>query len=655
MKALLKQLHNAQNTITAALETPNEKYEFYQNFFKKYDINSFKNILKIDRADLAIAITAASDDSEEIDEIAALLQANSEFFRTIDESSINDFLEIIDALEDADILDDVLYNLQHGIRFSKLKRFLSEENYNTEALAEVATSFGCTPQYFASFIDFLRNEREKYLSDVESEDEIPDIPIYSALNFISFLNEAEREHELSGQAIDNLITELSDLNASPKALKRLSNFTDQLRGYNPVGFVEELAYIRKYYEKLASAEKSRLKTLNRQKRNYELLENQIYLDTQHPDRIIKIPSKQLAKIQESDIRKSTLRVIYKHNLALCAAKQAEYEEATANDTPHYQVLLAKYGISPNQYEIGTILQHSLKDIEAMLQQLTRRNITEPKTLLNIIQVSNLETINNYSSLIDKGIITSNLLTGHLSLFDYNSKDYQNMMHNLQTIQNNELNPYYFTTSEEVLITPYQSFQHNIDTLKNYQLTASLHTGIDASFLAAQDLTDALDMLLELGYETTLEDSLDLLNYRDKFNRLHILKALNMKVTSKEELVTVLTTDKFYLPDDQITNYIYNAAIHNLPSNISRLETERVTPVSLEPLSEFSKTSRTYNIGGVTISKNRVQRNLNSIKQTGNPTNRLLYSILNGATLTDEEVTAISTSLSPKKDQQLVKR
>lgn len=291
----------------------------------------------------------------------------------------------------------------------------------------------------------------------------------------------------------------------------------------------------------------------------------------------------------------------------------------------------------------------------MLQQLTKRNITEPKMLLNIIQVSNLETINNYSSLIDKGIITSNLLTGHLSLFDYNSKDYQNMMHNLQTIQNNELNPYYFTTSEEVLITPYQRFQHNIDTLKNYQLTASLHTGIDASFLAAQDLTDALDTLLELGYETTLEDSLDLLNYRDKFNRLHILKALNMKVTSKEELVTVLTTDKFYLPDDQITNYIYNAAIHNLPSNISRLETERVTPVSLEPLSEFSKTSRTYNIGGITISKNRVQRNLNSIKQTGNPTNRLLYSILNGATLTDEEVTAISTSLSPKKDQQLVKR
>ena len=53
-----------------------------------------------------------------------------------------------------------------------------------------------------------------------------------------------------------------------------------------------------------------------------------------------------------------------------------------------------------------------------------------------------------------------------------------------------------------------------------------------------------DCLLELGYESNLEECLELLNHKDRFARLKLLKSLNMGVSTTEEL--------FILPTTQLT-------------------------------------------------------------------------------------------------------
>ena len=141
------------------------------------------------------------------------------------------------------------------------------------------------------------------------------------------------------------------------------------------------------------------------------------------------------------------------------------------------------------------------------------------------------------------------------------------------------------------------------------------------------------------------EKLELLNYKDNFNRLRLLKALNIPVSSTEELEQILTTDKFFVPDHAIDDYVYNAVLYKLPKPISEQPSKRT--LDLSRLSQYQTSERAYTIGGVIISKNKVESNIAASKQFRKPSDRLLYGILAGSTLTDQEVASIKRTLSPR--------
>lgn len=176
----------------------------------------------------------------------------------------------------------------------------------------------------------------------------------------------------------------------------------------------------------------------------------------------------------------------------------------------------------------------------------------------------------------------------------------------------------------------------------------MKTGMDSTFLSSLDLTTAIDTLLELGYEQNLEKSIGILNYRDRFNRLRLLKSLNIPVETTDEMLAVLTTDKFIVPDSNIDSYLYNAAKFYLPSTVTITDEHKVKSTDLARLEEFDASKRTYEIAGVPISKNKVIRNLSRLSPTGKTKDRLIYSVLIGSTLTDEETTQIVSTLSDTK-------
>lgn len=634
MLNILRQIHQEQTNIDQELQVPNKKLEFFQEFFKKYPYGVMKSYYEIDKCDLIIASLAASDSSLPIDTIIDAITSNKPIIDILDMDTYQTLAETYIKLMEFNAVEEVTAIIQSGIRPSKEDC----EQYMTADLASILMSFaenmGVSCTDFAKLLQIFEyeltlDENDKFVHK--------HLPLMQAIGTKRLLDETKESYT-------NFTETLGDAKykkvASPSLKKTAKGTIQNLKN----GINEHIDILKTYHEVLISNDKARKKKLIKDKQQYETVEHELYQLMRFPETIAT--DKTISKLSNPAIRMAALKVIYSHNLVIYQQCEQEYKELAANDASNYRILLANYGLAPSDYEVGTIMNNPLSDVEQMLEQLQRIDIKAPSVLLSILQTSNLETITNYTSLVQKGIITTSSLADNLTVLDPTSRDYENMMRNLASIQHKKVNPRYFSTTLDALLTDHQLFKANLETLETYELLPTLKTGINSSFMGIENLREAIDTLLELGYEKNLEEKIELLNYKDKFNRLRLLKTLNMEVSTTEELENVLTTDKFFVPDSMIDEYLYNAVPYHLPTPIGAT-THKKTP-DLSKLSEFQSTPRTYTIGGVIISKNKVANNLSSSKQFNKQSNRLLHSILSGSVLTDQEVESVITTLSDKK-------
>ena len=167
-----------------------------------------------------------------------------------------------------------------------------------------------------------------------------------------------------------------------------------------------------------------------------------------------------------------------------------------------------------------------------------------------------------------------------------------------------------------------------------------HTG---SLVQEVPLT-GIDTLLELGYETALVEDLSILNYQNNFKRLYLLKILNIPVESIGELKQVLSSEKFIVPTDTIDSYLYNA-------NISQEKQPDLEIIPSEFLSEYSASSRTYNINGILISKNKVKRNIQNLDESISSANFLTFLTTNSI-LSDEEFSILKSSITKHSSEKV---
>lgn len=653
MLELLKKIHLEQASIEQNLSQKNAKNEFYKEFFKKYSYSNIEEILKIDICDLAIAFLGSVDDSLPMEELMDAVYSNRELFENLDNEGLDEILNMVVNLDSLDLLDIVTQKLANGDRVTKVREIFNKANAFTEAVANIAEGRGSDPKSFAKFLKIIDREAHA-LADLSEEEQdergslLPHFIMYKEI-----LKELREEHLEHNQFISEMEEAYGKLNKKTRARALVG--LDRCSGWNLSAIKGQIEKVRRYAEKLNEQEVSRNKSLKKSKMAYDNLEDSLYRTLNQQGVEVRIPDKIVSRVPSADIRKHALKLIYQHNMAIYEQKEQEYNELSQNDASHYQVLLAKYGISPNEYEVGTIMNNSLTDIEAILSIISSHNIKDKNIVLTILKTSDLETVKAYSSLIEKGIITRELIYTHLNLFNPNSKEYENIMRNQQIIQERKINPRYFTTTDYVLLTPHQRFKNNLDVLENYQLTSLLQTGIDTSFMANNSLSQAIDLLLELGYEKNLEESIELLNYSDRFNRLRLLKTLNMPISSTEELYEVLTTPKFFVPDEQIDNYIYNAVEYNLPARVTKLKEPKKKNPEINKIENYQETSRTYSFDGVVISKPKVARNISYLAPTGKQHDRILHAVIQGSTLTDEEISKVISCIQDAKTVNPVKQ
>ena len=631
---ILRMISKEKLRIEQELLEEDERLTFYQKFFKENKTSTLTDAINLNHSDLALAIIINMEPTLSVEEAKEVVYGNRDIFENLNFESISELVRLIDGLaNDPELYEDIKKAATTGADQKFLSKF-KKESQMASMIRMLTDSMDTTPQLFFDFVDMFIENSEAFVI---------------ALSTVATLKDIREEKEMHYQMIQGLCEE-----EGAKIKRKVQDkwVSEMVRDdYKIANLLKPISDARNEYHHLEQEQRNRRRHLSKCQVIYESLETNLYKALQSGE--VRNVETLLKKVPSEEIRVAILKLVYKHNQEIYKSLSEEYRVLAANDASHYQVLLAKYGISPEDYEVGTVMENSIEDLESILKLLAKLSITNPTEILSVIQNTNLETVTNIQGLTERGIITSKLLTEHQSILNPNSKEYEDFMRNLSLISKKKLNPHHFTSAEEVFVTDHESFTSSIKTLEDYELLSNIKSGMNLSFLKDSNLSESIDLLLELGYESNLEECLELLNYKDKFDRLKVLKELNIPASSTATLIDILTTDKFYVSDSEISNYIYNAAPYNLPRGIVAVEEPKKKVSDVSRLSAFSNTSRTYSFDGVVISKNRVHRNLSHILATGKPTDRLVYAVLNGATLNDEEVSKVKTSLAPQK--QIIKK
>ena len=597
-----------------------EKLTYYREFFSKNDISTISGLLDIKQSELTLAMIAHKID-EPLPKIKDAVYGNRYIFDILEVETVSAISSMIDLLSMAGLLDDIIKALYKN-SFLTLNNPFSVTGKTINSLKHLTRELKINQPAFATYMELY----SKYPK-----------PIDFAISVSIGLRDIKKR---VAEYLEDYKDAVEEIGISLPQKQRDKVITSFIKDEWDISkMTSSIREARKYYEQAETKEKARKKIAQKSKTTYETLENKLMIAMSKG--LITNPDEIVNKIPSEEIRCLVLQKIYQHNMSIHNTKKQEYDSLMASSAEKYSSILLKYGINQEYFDENIQTMYTKEELENALEELSKLEITNPKIIITILKRTTKETISNYKTLVEKGILTTKLFKNNLSLFDIESKNYQNLNENLSLLEERKLNPYYFTSSENVLLTSPTIFSKNLDTLEQYNFLDKLTTGIDCTFLSQNNLEEALDTFLELGYESILEDCIELLNYSDRIERLKVLKILNIPVGTKEELIAVLTTDKFYVPDNLIPNYIYNASTLYTPKekdtkveNIDRL------------LAEYDNKKRTYDFNGVIISKNKLKRNL-SQTQVPLTSSNLIKKAIDNSTLTDEELLQIEKCILKK--------
>lgn len=332
---------------------------------------------------------------------------------------------------------------------------------------------------------------------------------------------------------------------------------------------------------------------------------QIKLETYYNNQILEVLERELKKkeitnarqlvkkITDQEIKEIILLIIYKHNLAYLEELKQEYENLSSNSTNKYLALLHEHGITISEENLGNIKNNKYEDVEEILNTLKNLNIKKD-SYINILTITNKETIDEIKELLNKGLISKTILSNNIDIFNLNNNQLNIIKNNIQLFNKYQVNPTIFSENEDILLMENNLLEQTLYILEKYNLTKSIKNTTDFNFFFNKQLNFLIDKYLELGYEKLLEEDLDVLNYQDT-RRIEILRNMGFELT-KEELVDMYENNKFFIPDEMLDNYI--------PTTISYFYKDDLK-TSLEELMKYQKTSRTLEINGCIISINKV--------------------------------------------------
>lgn len=611
---LLKLIRLKEQECETLINTSSKELDFLTKFYKENSFGGIDGMLTMDLTDFITAYMMSYVTNEDRDEAFTYLNKSIEAIRGIIENTTDEEM-------------DDLINICNAIsRYGALK--------------QVRDLFA-DPNRRRSKMKLTTMLSNKVISsdDLEFLFELSENDGYNVAELFNLYCQVE-------EPFDNAMCMVHDM----KALRDdYDNFNQALEIYGPnskerkflvqsfkddfdlTEISKEFRYMRGYYEYVSKEFSCKKKTANKELGLYRTLEQKIVQAIQREE--ITDARKLISKIPDEEVRLKVLQLVYEHNKEYYEQLLAEYNKLSQNSTIHYQRLLKENDI---EIDAQTIMQNSVQNVKDMITKLKSVGITNTKVIGEILQITDIETFNQVISFFVNNTLTSKITDITPMLFDKDSDEYKNLLVNTKLLKEQGINPRNFEETQIIFISDPSIVQRNIEFLKAYSFDKSIIKGIDYKFLLNENLLEVLDLFIELGLESFLEEDLSILNYYKNINRIRVMKELNIPITSLDELKEILTTDQFLLSDEDIMKYVEqidptSIKMDDIPDEIPRLK-------------QFEST-RTYNINGVILSKNRVQRNYCESKDDEEIENKLMYSILHTSIMTQTEYETVKQSLT----------
>ena len=396
-------------------------------------------------------------------------------------------------------------------------------------------------------------------------------------------------------------TEIKGFEAGTKEQKDALN---QMYDIKPI--LDRIDVIRKRVTKLKSNESKRRRDASKGVSEYENLRS---LLQQEPELPILNHQEIVSRIPNEKIKLEVLKYIYTSNLPYYKKLEETYHELTENSATKYQALLSDAGISIEMCDMGRIMQNSISDVKDMLQIITSFDVKDKVEIVNILQSSSKAYLDSIVSFCKEGYFDLEFITSHPMILE-NPSFYDVISLNQKSMKEKGLNPLLLARNPEVWFQDSNVLRDNLNILERYQFLGSMSRASKYSFLGSEELEHTIDMILELGYEELLEQNTDLLNYDSKkWMRIYILKELNMVPSDIDTLTTVLQQEQFFVPEEKMKDYISNE-----PCKMESMANDEVATEEevRRKVDTFPQTKRTYVVGGVILSKNRVEKNIEEV-------------------------------------------
>lgn len=351
----------------------------------------------------------------------------------------------------------------------------------------------------------------------------------------------------------------------------------------------ELKKITSYKKRLESEEKRKQRRLEQDIKKVANASSKLEKSS---DKIISHYLSYISGIQDTESCILLLELIYNYNQKHYQQLEAQCNRYKANSILNYQTLCDKHNIDGNISIEELRDRYAYETLEAVIDSLVNLGITSGKTLAEILKTSNPMYLNEVGKLLEKGYINPKTLVSTPSLLDPKNKLVETVYNNLKILEEQQIPREYCEGKEQLLLVPSEALEKNIPVLKSTDYINSLYTTTDLSFLESDELEDAINLCLQLGLETVLEEDLDILNYSvSHLKRLVIASDLDLPIETLPEVKRILKDPYFIISDEKIDRYIALKEAQENPEEIKLL-----------PLSE---TKRTYRLGNIIFPKNKI--------------------------------------------------
>lgn len=657
----IEELVNERNKELSIPYIPEDPFKRCNTFIEQNPYNSINDFLELDVWEMINCIYTI-ENPENVKETDKLISLIKEFFEDLEMDDIATVMESLTLLHKAEVLPITIDYLESTDFFEERKilkelkeilyKKIGEKEYDEETIKRLEEDFG--DDRFSKLIsqgkgmtnenlreDFLKKatglvyeELKEKMDILKNGTEKEDME-----KLIALINLAIIDGYTLGEGIALFVAHQNMLEDKAEILNELSDMEKeqgkkirqkdkdkevykQLKESYKIDNIKSLyTRITKFVQEELSKVKRKQKASNKEMSGYK--QALTSLDRALTQEEIRNPQSIINTATKEEIKKAILKLIYEHNMEYYKRLEEELNELSKNTKNHYIALLNDYNIKISESDLHKIMTNKVSELKAILKVLKMLEINE--NIVEILKNTNINIVNRIKDLMENGYITKNYIIKNLDIFNVDSEKLDKLENGILIVNSFNINPGIFSKNPEILIDNQENLVSNLEILKSYNLIKSLKKAEDFTFLMQSNIEIKIDKFLELGYEKYLEDDISLLK-TNNIKRLEVLKALNMDAQSKEELERVLTSDKFFIKDDSLDEYIPDIVKYKEHVDIPNID-----------LTSFRKTKRTYEIGSNLFSIKKIQRQLGM-------GNDLYTSLFNNTNLSEEDYNNVLKAL-----------